>query len=172
MELVPNPVIDKNIARLEQEKAAVQQEKEAAEQDKAMLQQEVARLEQEKTELEAKYLAKVKAGEVRKANLAKYRQKHAATRKTLEEEVEEVVASKDKWVPHGASSPATASWATPGKPGGGKRRPDVIHKRIHVMPDTCAHCGADISSSTAHVSHTHVFTDLENLQALTPRSKS
>ena len=143
----------------------LEREKESAEQEKVKLQQELARVEDEKAQLEAKYLAKVKAGDVRKANLAKYRQKNAATRKSLAGEVEDVVAGKDKWVPHGRVQPRHGQLGKPkGAPGGGKKRPDVIHKRIHVVPDTCAHCGADLSGVTAHVSHTHVFADLENLQ--------
>src|SRR4030042_1175312 len=155
---VPAQTLPGDLAPLERVTALARQEKEA-------FRQEVARLEKEKAELEAKFLAKVKASEARKANLAKYRQKHANTRKGLKEEVEEVVASKDKWVPHAREQPRHGKLGKPpGKPGGGKSRPEVIHKRIHVMPDTCAHCGAGLSEVPAHISHTHVFTDLENLQ--------
>ena len=78
----------------------LERDKESAEQANVKLQQELARVEEEKAQLEAKYLAKVKAGDARKANLAKYRQKNAATRKSLAGEVEDVVEGKDKWVPH------------------------------------------------------------------------
>src|SRR4030042_731444 len=69
------------------------------------------------------------------------------------------------WAPRAREHPRHGKLGKPsGKPGGGKSRPEVIHKRIHVMPDTCAHCGAGLSEVPAHISHTHVFTDLENLQ--------
>ena len=174
--LTVSTLVEEEITRLEPERVAPTQGlprdlvllelvRAIAEQEKEVLRQEVARLEKEKAELEANYLAKVNAGEARKANLANYRQKHANTRRGLKEEVEEVIASKDKWIPHAREQPRHGKLGKPpGRPGGGKTRPEVIHKRIHVMPDKCAHCGAELSEVPAHVSHTHVFTDLENLQ--------
>src|SRR5271157_2469429 len=94
------PAISYETARLETVQVVTEQDKKVA-----ALEQEVARLERENAELEAKYLAKVKASETRKANLANYRQKHAAARKRLAGEVEHVVAGKDKWVPHGRTQP-------------------------------------------------------------------
>ena len=56
-----------------------------------------------------------------------------------------------------------------GKPkgahGGGKHHPEEADTAVHLFPDICPHCKADLSSRPACFSHFHFFTDLENLQA-------
>ena len=148
--------------QLKREKGALLGEKNALLREKDA---EIEDLKSEKAQLESKYIAKLKESEARKKNLEKWRKKQGDTRKGLREELEEVVANHDKWLPHAREEPRSGKLGKPpGAPGGGKCRPEVIHKRVHVFPPACDACGADLSNVEAHFHHAHAFADLEDLQ--------
>ena len=119
---------------------------------------------QENTILEVKYLKKVKNDEDRKQNLEKYHKNHQEVRKGLQETLESAVENQEKWVPCARQTSRTGQLGKPkGARGGGRHRPEDVAKAIHMRLWRCPHCDADLSDRPAYVSHTHIFTDLENV---------
>jgi hypothetical protein len=126
---------------------------------------QIEQVQQENAMLEAKYLKKFKSLEERKANLEKYHKKHQEVRQGMKKSIEAAIENHDKWVPHARESTNGKPLGKPkGAAGGGRVRPEVVDKAIHLIPEKCPHCGAVLCDRTACVSHTHVITDLENLQ--------
>ena len=130
------------------------------------MEQTIGHLEREKAELEAKYLARVKVADVRKQRLAAWREKQSETRKGLSDHAAEILAEKDKWLPHAREE--KASTGKRGKPegseGGGRHRPEKIHYQKHVKPTKCPHCGANLEGAREKQPYSHVITDIEDLQ--------
>jgi hypothetical protein len=119
----------------------------------------------ETARVEAKYQKKVLSLEERKANLEKYHKTHQAVRRGLKETLENAIENQEKWVAHARVTPSKGKLGKrKGGRGGGRKRPSFLHKAIHLIPEKCPHCGRDLSDRTACLSHTHVITDLENLQ--------
>ena len=125
----------------------------------------MSRVNQENAQLEAKYLKKVKSDEDRKLNLEHYHQKNREVRKGLQESLESAIESREMG-PHPRETSNSGKLGKPkGTPGGGKHHPEEADIAVHLFPDICPHCKADLSSRPVHFSHFHFFTDLENLQA-------
>ena len=87
------------------------------------------------------------------------------SRKGLQETLESAVENQEKWVPCARQTSRTGQLGKPkGARGGGRHRPEDVAKAIHMRLWRCPHCDADLSDRPAYVSHTHIFTDLENVQ--------
>jgi Sec-independent protein translocase protein TatA len=144
-----------------QEKNSELQEKDSELQEKDSELQEkdntYKKLKKEKDTLEAKYLKKVTAADVKKNNLARYRRKMKSLRKkTIAEEVEEIVGKGPSWLPHSREGPKSHKMGKPkGSSGGGRKRPEKIHeeKELHAR-------GLDLDGVKEYFAYDRVVTDL------------
>ena len=119
-------------------------------------------LRKENTEITAKYHKKLKAAEVKKKNQAKYREKKKKTR-SLKEQVEEIVGKGPKWLPHSNSGPASHKMGKPkGSNGGGRSRPEAIHKTIDLFPIKCPRCLHEFKDEKTFFVYDKVMTEFEN----------
>ena len=118
-------------------------------------------LQQEKAVIEAKYQKKMKAAEVKKQNLAQYHKRKKETR-TLRQQVEEIVGKGPKWLPHARqTSISHILGKPPGRPGGGRPRPDLIHESIDLVPRRCNECDFILEDRPSYVVYDTVVTDLQ-----------
>ena len=107
----------------------------------------------------------MKNDEDRKQNLEKYHKNHQEVRKGLQETLESAVENQEKWVPCARLNLTDRSIGkTQGCPRWGRHCPEDVAKAIHMRLWRCPHRDADLSDRPAYVSHTHIFTDLENVQ--------
>ncbi|MHA1438980.1 MAG: IS66 family transposase [Promethearchaeota archaeon] len=126
------------------------------------LQGQIEQLKEEKQLIEAKYLKKVTAADVKKNNLARYRRKMKSLRKkTIAEEVEEIVGKGSSWLPHSRESPKSHEMGKPkGSAGGGRKRPEKIYEEKELHAHRCYHCGADLEGVKEYFAYDRVVTDL------------
>jgi len=119
-------------------------------------------LKKEKDTVEAKYLKKVTAVDLKKINLARYRSKMKSLRKkTIVEEVEEIVGKGSSWLPHSREGPKSHKMGKPkGSPGGGRERPEKIHEEKELHVHTCNHCGTELEGVKEYFTYDRVVTDL------------
>jgi hypothetical protein len=125
-------------------------------------QAQIEQLKEEKESIEAKYLKKVTVADVKKNNLARYRRKMKSLRKkTIAEEVEEIVGKGPSWLPHSREGPKSHKMGKPkGSPGGGRKRPEKIHEEKELHAHRCYHCGTDLEGVTEYIVYDRVVTDL------------
>ena len=127
---------------------------------------EIEQLKKENDTLEAKYLKKLKATEVKKKNLVKYRRKMKALRKkTIAEEAEEIVGKGSLWLPHSRKEPKSHKMGKPkGSPGGGRKRPEKIHETKELHVHKCYNCGIDLDGVEEYAVYDRVVTELFRYQ--------
>lgn len=127
---------------------------------------EIAQLKKEKDILEVKYLKKLKSGDVKKNNLARYRRKMKALRKkTIAEEAEDIVGKGPSWLPHSREGPKSHQMGKPrGSSGGGRKRPEKIHEVKELHAHKCYHCGTDLDGVKEHFVYDRVVTELFRYQ--------
>ena len=123
---------------------------------------ELEQLKKEKDTLEAKYLKKLTAADIKKNNLARYRRKMKSLRKkTIAEEVEEIVGKGPSWLPHSREGPMSHKMGKPkGSSGGGRKRPEKIHEEKELHAHKCYHCGLDLDGVKEYFAYDRVVTDL------------
>jgi len=146
-----------------QEKDSELQEKDSELQEKdKTYKTEIDQLKREKDTLEAKYLKKLTAADVKKNNLARYRRKMKSLRKkTIAEEVEEIVGKGPSWLPHSREGPKSHTMGKPkGSSGGGRKRPEKIHEEKELHAHKCYHCGLDLDGVKEYFVYDRVVTDL------------
>ena len=133
--------------------------------DGKLLQQieKIDALKEEKRAIQAKYIQKLKAAREKKKNLAKYRQSKKENRrhKSMAEQVAEIVGAGDEWLPHSSSGPKSKKIGKPlGGKGGGRSRPEKIHKEIEMHPLFCNKCGTNLTNQKSYFSYDSVITEL------------
>ena len=123
---------------------------------------EIKHLIKEKDTLEAKYLKKLKSADAKKDYLARYRRKMKSLRKkTIAEEVEEIVGKGPSWLPHSREGPKSHKMGKPkGSPGGGRKRPDKIHEEKELHAHKCYHCGTNLDGVKEYFIYDRVVTEL------------
>ncbi len=118
------------------------------------------KLKTEKCVVEAKYQKKLKAAEVKKKNLAKYRQKKKDIR-SVQQQVEDIVGKGSKWLPHSCQEPRSHQIGKPkGAKGGGRKRPTKIHQVIDLYPQNCPGCNTSLEEQKAYLIYDKVLTEL------------
>jgi len=146
-----------------QEKNSELQEKDSELQEKDNgYKTKLEQLKKEKDTFEAKYLKKLTAADVKKNNLARYRRKMKSLRKkTIAEEVEEIVGKGPSWLPHSREGPKSHKMGKPkGSSGGGRKRPEKIHEEKELHAHKCYHCGLDLDGVKEYFAYDRVVTDL------------
>lgn len=118
------------------------------------------KLKTEKCVVEAKYQKKIKAAEVKKKNLAKYRQKMNDTR-SIRQQAEDIIGKSSKWLPHSCQEPRSHRIGKPkGAKGGGRKRPEKIHQTIDLFPQYCPGCNASLEEAKAYFVYDKILTEL------------
>jgi hypothetical protein len=118
------------------------------------------KLKTEKYVVEAKYQKKLKAAEVKKKNLAKYRKKKKDIR-SVQQQIEDIIGKGSKWLPHSCQEPRSHRIGKPkGAKGGGRKRPTKIHQTIDLYPQYCPGCNTSLEEKKANFVYDKVLTEL------------
>ena len=155
-------ILQKDSEILQKDSEILQKDSELLQKD-VLHEKEIVGLKKEKQDLEAKYLKRITAADVRKRNLARYRRKMKNLRKkTIAEEVEEIVGRGPSWLPHAREGPRSHVMGKPkGSPGGGRKRPEKIHEEKDLHAHKCYHCGTELDDDVKeHFVYDRVVTDL------------
>jgi hypothetical protein len=124
----------------------------------------VEKLKAEKVAIGAKYRKKLKAAEVKKKNLAKYHHDKKETR-TQKEQIFDIIGRGQKWLPHSSSEPKSHTIGKPkGSAGGGRHRPEKIHRSINLFPSRCDTCYTDLCNEQAYFVYDSVITELSRIK--------
>ncbi|MCF2139344.1 MAG: hypothetical protein K9W44_04745 [Candidatus Lokiarchaeota archaeon] len=122
--------------------------------------QEKARNQQlnfEKSVIEAKYQKKLKAAEVKKKNLAKYRQKKKDTR-SVKKQAEDIIGKGPKWLLHSCKELKSHEIGKPkGANGGGRKHPEKIHQVNDLFPQFCPGCNTSLEDQKAHLIYERIL---------------
>lgn len=155
--------IEENILALKTKERQLKAIEKKIKNKESQISQQKARNQQlltEKNVIEAKYQKKVKAAEVKKRNLAKYRQKKKDTR-SVKEQAEDIIGKGAKWLPHSCQEPRSHNIGKPvGSKGGGRKRPEKIHQINDIFPHFCPNCHTSLKELKGYFVYNRILTDL------------